>query len=259
MKASNHNNTVQSAFTIQADKYAANSIVANPSRLADLVASVKPSQDALVLDVATGPGFVAKAFASVCKMIVGVDITRAPLEIAMRNIRERNLSNLHFQLADVQFLPFADAQFDVVVSRLAIHHMNNPPRIFSEISRVCRLGGTIAIEDIMVSEHPSRGDYQNRFEKIRDPSHVKALPLSRLLRLFTRHNIEVEKVTTDFLIQDVEAWLANSHAPPRRAAKAKALIERDAEEDLSGTNPFWDNENRLHFVQKIARVVGRNL
>jgi len=259
MRTSNHNNTVQRAFTLQADRYAANSIVANPARLADLVESVDPSTEALVLDVATGPGFVAKAFASVCKMVVGVDITRAPLEIARQNMHEHNLSNLHFQLADVQFLPFADAQFDVVVSRLAIHHMNAPSRIFSEVSRVCRLGGTIALEDIMVSEHPSRGDYQNRFEKIRDPSHVKALSLSQLLHLFAGQNIEVEKVTTDFLTQDVKAWLANTHAPPRRAAKAKALIERDAEEDLSGTNPFWDNENRLHFVQKIARVVGRKL
>lgn len=259
MKTSRHNVTVQRAFTIQADKYAANSIVANPLRLADLVESVNPSQDALVLDVATGPGFVAKAFASVCKLVVGVDITRAPLEIARRNLREEKLANLHFQIADVGHLPFAAAQFDVVVSRLAVHHMNSPAHIFSEITRVCRLGGTIAIEDLVVSEHSRRGNYQNRFEKIRDPSHVKALPLSQLLRLFAGQNIEVEKVTTDFLVQDVDAWLANTHSPKRRATKAKNLIERDAQEDLSGTNPFWDEENRLHFVQKIARVVGRKL
>lgn len=58
---------------------------------------------------------------------------------------------------------------------------------------------------------------------------------------------------------DVDAWLANTHSPKRRATKAKNLIERDAKEDLSGTNPFWDEENRLYFVQKIARVVGRKL
>lgn len=259
MKSSNHNNTVRHAFTLQADKYAANSVVSNPSRLADLVESVNPREDALVLDVATGPGFVAKAFASVCRTVVGVDITRAPLEIARRNLRDEKHSNLHYQLADVGYLPFADTQFDVVVSRLAIHHMSNPSRVFSEISRVCRSGGTIAIEDIVVSEHRRRGNYQNRFEKIRDPSHAEALPLSRLLRLFAEHNMEVEKVNTDILVQDVDAWLANAHSPLRQAKKARNLIERDAEEDLSGTNPFRDDMGRLHFVQKIARVIGRKL
>jgi len=85
------------------------------------------------------------------------------------------------------------------------------------------------------------------------------LPLSRLLHLFAGYNIEVEKVTTDFLVQNVDVWLDNTHTPAYRATKAKSLIERDAEEDLSGTNPFWDNENQLHFIQKIARVVGRKL
>jgi len=259
MKISKHNATIQRAFTLQADKYATNSLVANSRRLADLVESVNPSQDALVLDVATGPGFVAKAFASVCKLVVGVDITRAPLEIAQRKLREEKLANLYFQLADVGHLPFADARFDVVVSRLAVHHMNSPVHSFSEITRVCRVGGTIAIEDIVASEQPRRGAYHNRFEKIRDPSHVKVLPLSRLLRLFTGYNIEVEKVTTDFLVQNVNVWLDNTHTPAYRATKAKSLIKRDAEEDLSGTNPFWDNENQLHFVQKVARVVGRKL
>lgn len=259
MKTQKHSDTIRHAFTLQANKYAANSTLANPARLAHLVETVNPPKHSLVLDVATGPGFVAEAFASVCRMVIGVDITRAPLEIARRHLPAKNISNLHFQLADVGHLPFADAQFNVVVCRLAVHHFNNPARILTEMARVCHVNGTVAIEDIIASEHSSRASYQNRFEKLRDPSHTKAQPLTRLLKLFADTGIEVEKVITDTLLQDVDAWLANAYTPTRRAAKVKALIARDAEEDLSGTDPFRNIDGRLQFRQRTAIVVGRKL
>lgn len=259
MKTQKHSDTIRHAFTLQADKYAANSTLANPARLAHLVETVNPSKNSLVLDVATGPGFVAEAFASVCRMVVGVDITRAPLEIARRHLHKQNHSNLHFQLADVGHLPFADAQFNVVVCRLAVHHFDNPARILSEMVRVCCEDGTVAIEDIIVSEHPVRASYQNRFEKLRDPSHTKAQPLTRLLKLFADTGIEIEKVITDSLLQDVDKWLGNAYTPAKRAAGVKVLIERDAKEDLSGTDPFRNNDGRLQFRQRTAIVVGRKL
>ena len=259
MKNKKHDDTVRHAFTLQADKYAANSTLANPARLAHLVETVNPSKNSLVLDVATGPGFVAEAFASVCRMVVGVDITRAPLEIARRHLHKQNHSNLHFQLADVGHLPFANAQFNVVVCRLAVHHFNNPARILTEMARVCHVNGTVAIEDIIVSEHPVRASYQNRFEKLRDLSHTKAQPLTRLLKLFADTGIEVEKVITDNLLQDVDKWLSNTYTPPKRAARVKALIERDVGEDLSGTDPFRNSDGRLQFRQRTAIVVGRKL
>ncbi len=259
MRSQRHTDNIRRAFTLQADAYASNPTLANPLRLEYLVQAINPSENSLVLDVATGPGFVAEAFALHSRMVIGVDVTRAPLEIARRQLQEKNISNLHFQNADVNHLPFADAQFNVVVCRFAIHHFDNPARILSEIVRVCRINGTVGIEDIIVSEHRIRANYQNRFEKLRDPSHTKAQSLTYLLRLLAGAGLEIEKVITGTLLQDLDKWLANSHTPAKQAAKVRALMEQDAQEDLSGTSPYHDNDNRMQFLQKTAIVIGRKL
>ena len=257
MKIPKHVDVVRHAFTLQADSYAVNPLLSDSRRLTRLVEAVNPSEDGRVLDVATGPGFVAEVFSPVCRMIVGIDITLSPLEIAKRRLR--GLSNLTLQLADVSRLPFSKDVFDVVVSRLALHHMEYPAQVLEEMARVCRADGVVAIEDITVSEHSKRANFQNRFEKLRDPSHTKAQPLSRLLKMFAEVGLEVENVIIGFLMQDVETWLANAHTSASQAARARALIEHDADEDLSGTQPFRDSNNRLHFRQRTAIVVGRKL
>lgn len=259
MKTKKHNDIVRNAFTLQADHYAANPLITDSRRLTRLVESINPSKDSYVLDIATGPGFVAEAFSPVCRVVVGVDITLAPLETGKRRLRERDISNVDLQLADVGCLPFPEAVFDVVVSRLAIHHFENPLHFLEEMARVCRVNGIVAVEDLIVSEHLKRANFQNHFEKLRDPSHTKALPLSGLLKMFASTGLEVENVIIGFLVQDVETWLANAHTPTAQAARARALIERDAEEDLSGTLPSRDSNDRLQFRQRTAIVVGRKL
>lgn len=259
MKIRNHDDTVRHAFTLQADNYAANAVLSDSRRLTRLVEAIHPSTDSRVLDVATGPAFVAEAFSSICEIAVGVDITLAPLKIGRQRLRERSISNVDLQLADVYYLSFHEAVFDVVVSRLAIHHLQDPLYVLGEMVRVCHINGIVAIEDIIVSEHSKRASFQNRFEKLRDPSHTKAQPLSRLVSMFGSAGLEVEDVLIGVLMQDVETWLANAHTPAAQAARARALIERDANEDLSGTQPFRDSNNRLQFRQRTAIVIGRKL
>ena len=257
MRSQNQKDTVRRAFTLQAAEYAANAVLSNRRNLTRLVEAANPTKNSRVLDVATGPGFVAEAFSDFCQMVIGVDITWAPLVIAKHRLRDR--SNLDLQLADVNNLPFPEAVFDVVVSRLALHHMEYPSQVLEEMTRVCRANGVVAVEDIIVSEHTKRANFQNRFEKLRDPSHTKAQPLSSLLKMFANAGIELENVIIGFLVQDVETWLANAHTPVPQSVKARALLERDANEDLSGTQPFRDSNNRLQFRQRTAILVGRRL
>jgi SAM-dependent methyltransferase len=211
-----------------------------------------------VLEVATGPGYVALGFAAICREVVGIDLTPAPLTIADRLRQERGLTNLRFQVGDAEATGFAAGAFDVVVCRFAFHHFADPAAVLREMARICRPGGTVALEDVVVSEHPPRAAYQNRFENLRDLSHTRAYPLSALLALFTAEGLEIEGVHSGQMVQDVERWLANAHTPPDRAAEARALIEGDAADDRSGTRPYR-TDGRLYFVQHTATVVGRKL
>ena len=254
-----HNQVVREEFTRQAVAYAANPSIADPERIARLVQAVSPSADARVLEVATGPGYVAMGFAAVAREVVGIDLTEAPLAIAEQRRQEQGLHNVRFQLADAARLPFADGEFDVVVCRLAFHHFAQPPGMLSEMVRVCAPHGTVAVEDIVVSEHPARGAYQNRFENLRDPSHTAAFSLSALLTLFTAAGLELEHVSTGHLRPVVERWMANAHTPADRAVQVRHLIEQDGLHDLSGTQPFQNADGQWCFMHRMAIVVGRKL
>ena len=112
-----------------------------------------------------------------------------------------------------------------VVSRLALHHMLHPAEVVREMVRVCRLGGTVLVEDIYGSEHSERAGYQDRWEKLRDPSHVRTLPITELLQLFQEAGLETDSVSTyEDLCPEVERWLATTKTPPRDATEVRSLL-----------------------------------
>ena len=256
MTDSGHKAVVQQEFTRQADAYAVAPTVSDPERIARLVQAVAPGPDARVLDVACGPGFLALAFAARCGEAVGVDLTDAPLAIAERNRKERGLTNVRFQRGDADRLPFRDGEFDVAVCRFALHHMEDAGRVVREMARVSR--GTVAIEDLAASEHRDRADYQNRVERLRDPSHTRALAPSELIGLFTAAGLEVERLYSGEAAQAVELWLANSQTPAERASEVRALLERDAREDLSGMRPCR-KDGRWFFRHRTLAVLGSRM
>jgi SAM-dependent methyltransferase len=73
---------------------------------------------ARVLDLATGPGYVAARAASRGAAIVGIDVAEPMLELARGRLPEAE-----FRHADAQALPFADASFDAVVANFLILHV----------------------------------------------------------------------------------------------------------------------------------------
>ncbi len=255
---SSHNEVVRESFTTQAQAFAANPWVTDEERIKRLVAAARLTGKERVLDVATGPGYIAEAFARAAREVIGVDLTAAMLAIAKERTKERGIKNVSFRIAEVQHLPFEKEEFDVVVSRLALHHMQNPVQVVREMARVCRLEGTVLVEDIHGSEHPDRAAYQDRWEKLRDPSHVRTLPISEHLRLFREAGLETDHIFTfQDLCPEVERWLATTKAPAEDATEVRRLLEKDRLRDLSGTRPFLDAEGRLHFHARTVTLTGR--
>lgn len=251
-----HNDLIRQEFSKQAEAYAATASISDAERIARLVQVMNPSPDDRVLEVATGPGYIAIALGSVCEEVVGVDITTAVLQIAERTRHERGVANVRFEVADVNDLPFRDAEFDAVVCRFAFHHFLEPAHVLGEMVRVCRPHGAVVVEDLIVSEITARGAYQNEFERLRDPSHTEALPLSTLLRQFAASNLEIDCVLTGCLTPMVERWLANAQVSHEAAAKARQMIEQDQQRDLSGARPYRNEKDELCFVQRTAIVRG---
>jgi len=100
-------------------------------------AGVGPGQR--VLDVATGPGYVAERAAAQGARPVGLDLAEGMLELARRRV-----GGVEFVRGDAEQLPFEDAWFDAVVGGLVINHLPRPQRALLEAARVVASGGAVA-------------------------------------------------------------------------------------------------------------------
>jgi len=255
-----HNDVVRESFTTQAAAFAANPWVSDEERIRRLVGAAHLTGNERVLDVATGPGYIAEAFAGAAREVIGIDLTSAMLSIATERTKERGISNVSFRTGDAQNIPFENGAFNVVVCRLALHHVKEPLQVLREMTRVTRTGGTVLVEDIYASEHPGRAAYQDRWEILRDPSHVRTLPLSELLHIFRDAGLETDSVTTaEDLTPDVERWMATTKVSPDRAAEIRRLLEEDRLHDLSGARPYQDATGKLFFHTRTAILAGRKL
>jgi SAM-dependent methyltransferase len=93
-----------------------------------------------VLDVATGPGYVAGAAAARGAQVVAVDFSEPMLELA-----HRFWPGLEFRQGDAERLEFADRSFDAVVMNFGLLHLSAPDLALSEAHRVLRPGGRFAL------------------------------------------------------------------------------------------------------------------
>src|ERR1700722_9671865 len=97
-----------------------------------------------VLDVACGTGNQSIPAARTGASVTGVDIAPNLLEQARQRATQENL-NIQFDEGDAEQLPYADGQFDVVLSMFGAMFGPRPEVVANELKRVCRSGGLIAM------------------------------------------------------------------------------------------------------------------
>src|SRR5262245_49326554 len=113
---------VQQKFGEAAADYAASEVHASGPSLARLVELVDPKPSWRVLDIGTGAGHTALAFAPRVARVTASDVTEAMLAEAKELAAARGLVNFRTARARAEDLPFPDMSFDLVTCRLAVHH-----------------------------------------------------------------------------------------------------------------------------------------
>ncbi len=93
-----------------------------------------------VLEIATGPGLLAKHIASAAKSVLATDYSYGMIAEAKKGVYP---ANLRFEIADALALPYEDNAFDVVIIANALHIVSNPEKVLSEIDRVLKPGGLL--------------------------------------------------------------------------------------------------------------------
>jgi SAM-dependent methyltransferase len=168
-----HTSRVQAQFGPSASAYVTSAGHAAGDDLEQLAAWGRARRPARVLDVATGGGHTAVAFAGIAARVVAYDLTEPMLRAARDFARTRG-ADIAFAAGNVESLPFGDGVFDVVTCRIAAHHFANVGAAVREIARVLRAGGSLLLQDILGHDDAECAAFLLEVERRRDPSHVRS-------------------------------------------------------------------------------------
>jgi demethylmenaquinone methyltransferase/2-methoxy-6-polyprenyl-1,4-benzoquinol methylase len=159
---------------------------------------VSPPPNAKVLDVATGTGKQALAFAAAGHQVIGVDLSRDMLSVAVRNNR---YANARFAIGDACRLPFEDETFDLTSMSFALHCMPAVLRVRAvrELRRVTRRHGRISFVDYGMPANRLGREIEYRFVSLYETDHWREFIRSDFDGLLTDEGLRVERQGRFFL------------------------------------------------------------
>jgi len=247
-----HRSEILDQFTRQAVPFSTAPSIKDEAALRLVVEFSGAGPDDTVLDVACGPGLLACAFARVAKHVTGIDITPAMLDRARALQAERGLTNLAWRQGDVLPLPWPEASFSIATSRFAFHHFLDPLAVLREMARVVRPGGRVVVVDS--APHPAKADAFNAMERLRDPSHVRAMPVDELRGLFHAAGLPEPRVTHYRLEGELESLLARSFPKPGDDEEIRRRFRASLADDALGIEARREGD-RIVYGYPVAVLV----
>jgi SAM-dependent methyltransferase len=252
---SSHDSRILDQFTRQAVPFSTAAAIRNEEALNRIVQWAGAGPDDTVLDVACGPGLLVCAFARTARHATGVDMTPAMLEQARKIQEEKGLRNVSWQQGDVYSLPFAPAHFSIVSSRFAFHHLQEPLKALQEMKRVCKPGGRVVVADM--APLPEKAAALNAAEKLRDPSHARALPVAELCGLFEQAGLPAPEITSYRMEGEMEELLARSFPNEGDADHLRKIFADSIATDALDLNTRRKN-GKIYYSFPVAVLVAKN-
>ena len=234
-------------FGATAEYYVASKSHQAGDDLPRMIELAQPRPTDRLLDIATGGGNVARVFSPHVGEVVASDLTPRMLAAVEASFAKLGLTNVRIAEADAEQLPFEDASFDIVTCRIAPHHFPHPDRFVAESKRVLRPGGRFLLVDSTVPVGEV-GEFWNRFEKIRDPSHVRTLTTDAWTSLIRANGMDLRAVEDYPKRHDFADWVARAEVPGAGIDGLLASI-RDAGEAVNAhARTEWDGDRLVSFT-----------
>ncbi len=215
--------SLQGFFSRHAKEYASSESHMHGKDLDLLISMLDLKKSYKVLDVGTGPGFVAFEVSGKVAISMGLDINDHMLEIAVRKAEDEDYNNVVFVRGDALSMPFPDKVFDAVTCRRVAHHIKDKRKFIEEVWRVLKKGGKFGITDLLKPTGDKK-DIFNKFEKARDMSYISSESLDYWFKLLKENAFEVDNFKTFETKETFQSWLSPVSENSIEGRKAKKIL-----------------------------------
>ncbi|MGD0173051.1 MAG: arsenite methyltransferase [Anaerolineales bacterium] len=141
--------------------YVADDLQGLPAGLADVslgcgnpVSAIDMREGDTVMDLGSGGGldcFLSAKKVGPTGKVIGVDMTPEMIAKAEANALKVGVPNVEFRQGQIESIPVADAEVDVVISNCVINLSPDKPAVFREMYRALKSGGRVAVFDIVTN------------------------------------------------------------------------------------------------------------
>ena len=218
-----HSQVVQKQFGEQASAYLSSAVHAQGAEFGLLQAQLAGKSDARVLDLGCGAGHVSFNVAALVNDVVAYDLSQQMLDVVSAASIERGLNNISTVCGAAERLPFADAEFDYVLSRYSAHHWSDVGLALREVRRVLKPGGVAAFIDVLSPGSPLLDTYLQTVEVLRDTSHVRDYSAGEWLRLVSEAGLHTRSTQRQRLRLEFRSWIERMRTPPAMSAAIREL------------------------------------
>lgn len=232
-------------FGPAAEKYVASQVHSNPAALQRLIEIAQPNGGTLI-DIASGSGHTAIAFAPHVDRVIATDMTHDMLLVCRREAQARNLTNVEPAIARAEFLPFRNESFQGVTCRMGAHHFGNVPQFLRETRRILNPNGWFLLIDTTGPEGEIEAHLLDQIERMRDPSHGHDYGPKEWRVLFEENGFQVQHEEGSRKTLESEDWMTRTSVPIERRNEIVEAISTSKGELREYLDPRVIDD-KLHF------------
>ena len=249
----NHYEAVRKSFDMQAEKFATYHM--SKAEYTDyFVDRIAASGKEHVLEVAAGTCICGRALAPHVKAMTCLDLTESMLEQGKKLAKESGIQNISFEVGNAEELPYEDETFDLVITRLSLHHFVHPDKPFQEMTRVLKKGGKLVVWDMEATTEELRA-IDDAIETLRDPSHTRILSRNEFEQLFAKDfDLQCEEAT--LIPVNLKSWMELTATPSDVQQHIERLMQADIEGGAkTGFHPYMQ-DSQIMFHHRWLLLIG---